>query len=182
MEQERYDFVNMLRPCPVGSLKGRAKVFCIGGDNYHSFAVTSKGECITWGQCDTHVFGHRPRQVSSGQFIPQRLGEAVHLDCHYARAPHFANAVFVVPGCDQCLVVTRDGKDYSWGYCIQRRTEQGATEDRGSYPYRPFSDQGQENCVGGLPWPLQRLGRGGGCNDDWHQPREVVWVRMTEEA
>ena len=47
MEQERYDFVNMLRPCPLECLNGRAKVNCIGGGNYRSVAVTGKGECIT---------------------------------------------------------------------------------------------------------------------------------------
>ena len=70
IEQEREDFINMLRPYPMESLKGRAKVIYIGRGNYHSFTITGKGECITWGQCDNHVSGYKPRYFASGEFVP----------------------------------------------------------------------------------------------------------------
>ena len=98
------------------------------------------------------------------------------------RVPHFANAVFVVAGFDQCLVVTRDKMEYTPGYSIKRGSRQGSTEDRGSYPHQPFFNQGQENCVGRLLRPLQRLGLGGGCNDEWHPLRDVARVHIMEEA
>ena len=98
------------------------------------------------------------------------------------RVPHSANAVFVVAGCDQCLVVTEDTKESSWAYSIQRRTGEGATDDRGSYPYRLFFDHGQENCGSGLLRPLECLGRGGACNDDWYVTRDVALVHITEHT
>ena len=69
IEQEREDSVNIFQPCPVENLKGRAKVVCIGGGNYHSFAVTDKGGCIKLGQYDTHVSGHKVRQYASGELV-----------------------------------------------------------------------------------------------------------------
>ena len=70
IEQEKEDFINMLQPYPMESLRGCAKVIYIGRGNYHSFTITGKGECITWGQCDNHVSGYKPRYFASGGFVP----------------------------------------------------------------------------------------------------------------
>ena len=75
MEREGEDFVNILRPSPVKSLRGYGKVVCIGGGNHHSFAVTDEGNCLTWGRCDANSLGIKLADISPDNLIYDARGK-----------------------------------------------------------------------------------------------------------
>jgi regulator of chromosome condensation len=128
MEREGEDFSNILRPTPVKSLRGYGKVVRIGGGNHHSFAVTDKGECLTWGRCDAKSLGINIANTPLDKLIYDARGKARILTVP-TQVPNSNSAVFAAAGSDQCLGVTREGKAYSWVYTINGETGQGAAVD-----------------------------------------------------
>ncbi len=99
----------MLPPYPVESLEGRAKVICIGGRNYHSFAVADKGGCIAWGQCDFTSLATNLADMPPENFFFDARGKSRILTAT-TRMPYSANAVFFITGSDQTLLVTKHAR------------------------------------------------------------------------
>ncbi|KAL1967207.1 hypothetical protein VTN77DRAFT_3498 [Rasamsonia byssochlamydoides] len=118
----------IVTPQKVPSLAGK-KMKMLQGGNHHSIGVTQTGECLVWGRMDGAQMGidinqlplDDPRKVISERGWPRILLEPTALaiaDCVYATA-----------GSDHNILVTRDGKAYSWGFNESYQCGQGSEDE-----------------------------------------------------
>lgn len=117
----------VLRPTVVESLKGHGKVTSIDGGNFHSVAVTDKGECLVWGRVDNHVLGIRPDSLPAEDIIPDVMGKPRIL-LAATQVPDL-DAAHAAAGIEHSIFVTKDGKAYSCGFGDSYRTGQGDDAD-----------------------------------------------------
>lgn len=120
----------VLRPTKVASLADKNIVHLSGG-SHHSLAITASGEILGFGRCDGAQLG-----ITAFDSLPK---ESVHRDekgvARIVAVPTklpgvgHGGAVFCDSGPDQNLVVTKDGKAYSWGFSVNYQTGQGTTDD-----------------------------------------------------
>ena len=121
------DNAAVVKPTIVESLKDYGNVTRIDGGNFHSVAVTDKGECLVWGRVDNHVLGVQPDTIPTDYAIldqqgrPRVVTDAIPipgLDAAYAAA-----------GIEHSLFVTKEGKVFSCGFSDSYRTGQGIDDD-----------------------------------------------------
>nr|POF13114.1 protein pim1 [Quercus suber] len=131
MENAGQDDAVILKPQVIKSLQGK-QIISIKGGGHHSLAATADGDCLAWGRIDGNQIGisradinkldddsivrddkNDPRIVT----IPQKV-TAVQ-----------GNATFVTTNSDHNIVVTTEGKAYSWGFSANYQTGQGTDDD-----------------------------------------------------
>lgn len=125
------DFANILRPERIHGLGGEeGRVTSISGGNHHSIALTDGGACLTWGRVDTKALG-----LDIGT-LPE---DGIVRDAHdkprilmvATQIPGIDAAQAAAAGSDHCVVVSQEGKAYSWGFGVSGQLGVGGTEDVG---------------------------------------------------
>jgi regulator of chromosome condensation len=113
-------------PTLVESLKGYDIKQIVGG-GHHSLSVTESGQVLVWGRIDN---------AQSGMEISKLNKDDLFFDEH--GKPRFLvkptvipdiNGEYVSVATDTCIVVTKEGKAYSWGFSANYQTGQGTTDD-----------------------------------------------------
>ena len=118
----------VVAPRKVPSLAGR-NLKIIQGGNHHSIGVTQAGECLVWGRMDGAQMGldlstlplDDPQIVVSERGKPRILLEPTVLpipECSYVAA-----------GSDHNILITSEGKAYSWGFNANYQCGQGPDGD-----------------------------------------------------
>ncbi|KAI7974898.1 hypothetical protein EIK77_001102 [Talaromyces pinophilus] len=115
-------------PQKVPSLVGR-NMKMIQGGTHHSIGVTQAGECLVWGRMDGAQMGidlktlplDDPHLIVSERGKPRILLEPTALP--------ISGCSFVAAGSDHNILVTSDGKAYSWGFNANYQCGQGKVED-----------------------------------------------------
>jgi regulator of chromosome condensation len=118
----------ILPPRKVPSLKGKNMKMLDGG-SHHSIGVTQDGECLVWGRMDASQMGidpstlplDDPEKVTLVDGKPRILLEPTALP--------IPKCVYAASGSDHNLVVTAEGKAYSWGFNPLNQCGQGTDED-----------------------------------------------------
>lgn len=119
----------IISPQKVTALSGRG-VRIIRGGAHHSIAITQDGECLVWGRMDGSQMGvgsvNLPLNDSKVVAMDERGKPRILLQptllplpkCHYAAA-----------GSDHNIVVTTDGKAFSWGFNVNYQCGIGTEDD-----------------------------------------------------
>lgn len=116
-------------PQKVKSLIGRDMRMLQGG-MHHSVGVTHRGECLVWGRMDGAQMGidltsspllDDPRQVVEERGKPRILLEPTALS--------IPDCSFVAAGSDHNILITSEGKAYSWGFNVNFQCGQGSNDD-----------------------------------------------------
>jgi regulator of chromosome condensation len=118
----------IITPQKVTALIGK-NMKMIQGGIHHSIGVTEGGECFVWGRMDAAQMGlditkirlDDPSLVMVENGRPRILLQPTCLPlvgCTYAAA-----------GSDHNIVITSDGKAYSWGFNANYQCGQGSSED-----------------------------------------------------
>lgn len=118
----------VIAPQKVQSLVGR-NMKMIQGGTHHSICVTQTGECLVWGRMDGAQMGidlnalplDDPQIVVSERGKPRILLEPTALP--------ISGCSFVAAGSDHNILVTSDGKAYSWGFNAIHQCGQGRDDD-----------------------------------------------------
>lgn len=121
----------ILKPEVIEAFKGK-DIVSIKGASHHSIAATSTGECMVWGRIDGAQMG-----MSKEDILALPADDVVKDDKDRARIlkiPHKVPAikgdvVCVTASSDHNLVVTKDGKAWSWGFSANYQTGLGTTDD-----------------------------------------------------
>lgn len=121
------DFANILHPTRVPSLAGHGAITHIEGGNHHSIALTSTGECLTWGRLNTYALGLAPQTIPANDMDLDERGQPGILKV--ATQIPGIHAVHVAAGSDHCIAIARDGRAHSWGFNIRGQAGQGAGDD-----------------------------------------------------
>lgn len=113
-------------PTVVENLKGFA-VKQIDGGGHHSIAVTESGQVLTWGRIDLSQGGMEVSKYDKNSIQFDDYGKARYLT-KPAVIPGI-NGDVVSAGTDSCLVITKEGKAYSWGFSSNYQAGQGDLDD-----------------------------------------------------
>jgi regulator of chromosome condensation len=129
-------------PTVVENLKGFS-VKQIDGGGHHSIAVTESGQVLTWGRIDLSQGGMesskydkdsveidqlgKPRYLKKPAVLPSKL--LLSQQRAYLTTPTDLDGEMVSAGTDSCLVITKKGQAYSWGFSDNYQTGQGDLDD-----------------------------------------------------
>ena len=123
------DFANILRPQSIPGLGVEGRVTSISGGNHHSVAVTERGACLTWGRVDTKALGLDIENLPE-ESIVRDAHDKPRILTVASQVPDL-DAVHAAAGSDHCVVVSREGKAYSWGFGVSGQLGLGGTDDVG---------------------------------------------------
>jgi regulator of chromosome condensation len=131
MDNAGQDEAAIMRPQVIEALKGK-KVISIKGGGHHSLAATEDGTCLAWGRIDGHQIGISDEDVAK---LPE--DDLIKDDAGVARivaVPTKVTAIkgevaYVTAASDHNIVVTKDGKAWSWGFSSNYQTGQGTDDD-----------------------------------------------------
>ncbi|KAK4619338.1 hypothetical protein CLAFUW4_11646 [Fulvia fulva] len=131
MDNAGQDDAVIINPKVVTALNGK-NITSIKGGGHHSLAATASGECLIWGRIDGSQTGiaeediaklpaesvikdeqGRPRILAAPQKVSAIQGEVTH----------------VTTSSDHNIVLTKDGKAWSWGFSANYQTGLGTDED-----------------------------------------------------
>jgi regulator of chromosome condensation len=123
------DVNTVISPQPVPALEGMNMVYFSGG-SHHSLGITDSGETYTWGRIDGSALGHAPSEypldkpdmVVTEHGKPRILLKPMVL-------PEIKGAVQSSSGPENNIVLTKDGKAYSWGFNPTFQCGQGTDDD-----------------------------------------------------
>ena len=121
------DFLNVVHPTPVKSLRSHGKAISVSGGNHHSIVVTDQGACLTWGRLDAFALGLDVQTLPQEDLVRDDRGQPRILK-KATRIPGL-DAVIADAGIDHSLAVSRDGKAYGWGFSSTYQTGQGIDDD-----------------------------------------------------
>ncbi|KAI9751717.1 MAG: ornithine carbamoyltransferase [Chaenotheca gracillima] len=112
-------------PVIVPSL-ARFDITEIQGGNHHSVACTKTGELLVWGRCDDSQLGILLEELSQKDLIfDDRQNPRILMNPATIPGIH---ATSVAAGIDNCIVVDKLGKVYSWGFSASYRTGLGTLD------------------------------------------------------
>ncbi|EME41901.1 hypothetical protein DOTSEDRAFT_74077 [Dothistroma septosporum NZE10] len=131
MDNAGQDDAVIINPKVVSALTGK-NIISIKGGGHHSLAATESGECLIWGRIDGSQTGiaeediaklpadavikdeqGRPRILAAPQMVSAIKGEVAH----------------VTTSSDHNIVITKDGKAWSWGFSANYQTGLGTDDD-----------------------------------------------------
>ncbi|KAK1822434.1 hypothetical protein LTR12_003193 [Friedmanniomyces endolithicus] len=121
----------VLKPQVIEALKGK-DITSIEGGGHHSLCSTSDGDCLIWGRVDGHQSGIETDDIAN------MSDDAVMKDAKGApriiRLPQKVTAIKgvvtkVAANSDHNVVITKEGKAWSWGFSANYQTGQAETED-----------------------------------------------------
>ncbi len=118
----------VIPPRKVLSLVGKHMKMVAGG-LHHSVSVTRDGECLVWGRIDGAQMGldikklplDDPKKVLFDYGRPRILLQPTSVD--------LVGCVYAAAGSDHNIVITSDGKAYSWGFNANHQCGQGGIGD-----------------------------------------------------
>ncbi|EEA27878.1 hypothetical protein TMatcc_003825 [Talaromyces marneffei ATCC 18224] len=118
----------VIAPQKVQSLAGK-NMKIIRGGTHHSIGVNQAGECLVWGRMDGAQMGidlstipvDNPQIVVSERGKPRILLEPTALP--------ISSCSFVAAGSDHNILITSEGRAYSWGFNTNYQCGQGADGD-----------------------------------------------------
>ena len=90
----------------------------VTGGNHHSIALTISGDSVVWGRLDGYQTDIEVKSLplhDETQVMKSDSGRPCVL-IQPTRVPNVPLSRYVAAGSDHSLVVTRDGKVYSWGF------------------------------------------------------------------
>lgn len=131
MDNAGQDDAVILKPQVVDSLKDKT-VVSIKGGGHHSICATSDGECLVWGRLDGDQCGLSKEYING---LPE---DVVIKDEHNkpriltvpTKVPTIEGKAARVTTCsDHNIVVTQEGKAYSWGFSANYQTGLGTMDD-----------------------------------------------------
>ena len=117
----------ILKPAVIASLKGK-DVVALAGGAHHSLAVTADGQCLVWGRIDGCQSGLDIADLPDDDIIRDETGTPRILMVP-TPIPGLGKVVHAAAGTDTSVVVTDEGKAWSWGFSANYQTGQGTTED-----------------------------------------------------
>lgn len=120
------DEAAILHPVTIAALRDK-KITCMAGGSHHSVAVTEGGECYVWGRLDGFQCGLKLDSLPQDNVIVDSRGHPRIL-IRPTQIPGI-DAAYAAAGSDHCIVVTKDGKAYSWGFSAGYQTGLGTTDD-----------------------------------------------------
>ncbi|RDW71823.1 hypothetical protein BP5796_07857 [Coleophoma crateriformis] len=97
------------------------------GGSHHTIACTETGEVLIWGRIDNAQGG-----MDVDDFPKDKLYFDENEKPRYLIKPHTLpdlKASTVSAGTDHCIIITTDGKAYSWGFSGNYQTGQGTIDD-----------------------------------------------------
>lgn len=122
---------SVLTPRIVSSLEGKG-VTSIEGGSHHNIAITQEGVVLVWGRCDGSQTGipldqleaidDKTKVLKTENGKPKILVEPTPI-------PGLTNIVSGACGPEHTIVISKDGKAYSWGFSANYQTGQGTDED-----------------------------------------------------
>jgi len=118
---------NVLKPQMIESLVDKNVVEIAGGE-HHSLACTESGVLLTWGRVDGHQVGQPTASFNEDNTVWDEKGNPRVL-VEPTPMPGISDVVKVAAGTDHSLVVTKDGKVYTWGFSANYQTGLGTFED-----------------------------------------------------
>lgn len=124
------DNASVLTPRIISSLEGK-EVVAVEGGSHHNIAITRNGEVLVWGRCDGSQTGIPADQLNSIDDTNRVLksnGKAKIL-LEPTPIPGLINIVSGTCGPDHTIVISKDGKAYSWGFSANYQTGQGTDDD-----------------------------------------------------
>jgi regulator of chromosome condensation len=115
-------------PQKVKSLTGH-KMKMIQDGRHHSIGITQSGECLVWGRMDGAQMGLNisalpvddPKKVISERGRPQILLQPTALP--------ILGCICAAAGSDHNILVTSEGRAYSWGFNATYQCGQGPSTD-----------------------------------------------------
>lgn len=107
----------------------RRKMKMIQGGSHHSIGITQAGECLVWGRIDGGQMGldtsalltNNPDEVISERGKPRILIQPTALP--------ISGSAFAAAGSDHNILITSEGKAYSWGFNTNYQCGQGPDMD-----------------------------------------------------
>ena len=122
---------------------GKYAVKQIEGGAHHTISVTESGQVLIWGRIDNAQGGmeiskfnkddlffdehDKPRFLIKPVVIPGKFFDIQSLDLSNKNTG--IKGEYISAGADSCLVVTKEGQAYSWGFSANYQTGQGTTDD-----------------------------------------------------
>ena len=121
----------ILKPQIVEALKGK-KVISIQGGGHHSLCATAEGDCLIWGRMDSAQVGIAASETS--QMSDDLIIKDEHNKPRILKVPTKVTAIkgavsHVASSSDHSVVVTKEGKAWSWGFSANYQTGLGTTDD-----------------------------------------------------
>ncbi|EMC93053.1 hypothetical protein BAUCODRAFT_76837 [Baudoinia panamericana UAMH 10762] len=121
----------VLKPRIIEALQGK-KVISIKGGGHHSLCATEDGDCLIWGRIDGGQIGisedtikampeDKVKSDESGR--PRILLVPTKVSAIEGAVSH------VTTSSDHNIVITKEGRAWSWGFSANYQTGQGTTED-----------------------------------------------------
>lgn len=131
MDNAGQDDAVILKPQVVEGLKGK-NVISIKGGGHHSICATEDGDCLVWGRLDGNQCGLSKDYINSlpeDATIKDERNQPRILTVP-TKVPTIEGKAAVVTTCsDHNLVITEEGKAYSWGFSANYQTGQGTIDD-----------------------------------------------------
>lgn len=131
MDNAGQDDAVIVNPKVVTALRGK-NITSIKGGGHHSLAATEDGSCLIWGRIDGSQTGIAQSEIES---LP---ASAVVKDDHgrprILAQPHKVSAIngaveHVTSASDHNIIITKEGKAWSWGFSANYQTGQGTDDD-----------------------------------------------------
>lgn len=131
MENAGKDDATIMNPRVIEALRGKT-VVSIDGGSHHSIAATKDGDCLVWGRMDGSQMG-----ISEGDFAKLPANATIKDGKGKSRILAIPQKVKAIKGHVTCvaassdhnIVVTKEGKAWSWGFSANYQTGQGTTDD-----------------------------------------------------
>ncbi|KAK3073615.1 hypothetical protein LTR53_004625 [Teratosphaeriaceae sp. CCFEE 6253] len=121
----------VLKPQVIEALKGKT-ITSIKGGAQHSICATSDGDCLAWGRAGCYQMG------LASSFIANLGPEIMEYNEHgrpaMIKIPQKVTAIEgavtqVATNSDHAIVVTKEGKAWSWGFSANYQTGQGFMDE-----------------------------------------------------
>ncbi|KAL4746976.1 hypothetical protein BDW72DRAFT_209944 [Aspergillus terricola var. indicus] len=112
-------------PTKVQALK---QVRSVSGGKDHSLAITTDGQCLSWGRIDNKALGVDISAVPASNIIRDEHDRPRILKVPTAIG-NIQDAIGLGIGTDHSFVITKDGHAYSWGFNAMRQTGQPGDDD-----------------------------------------------------
>lgn len=131
MDNAGQDDAVIVKPQIVSVLKDK-KITSIKGGGHHSLAATEDGDCLAWGRIDGHQIGISDEEVAN---LPDdALIRDEHGRARILAVPQKVNAIegfvtHVTSSSDHNIVITKEGKAWSWGFSANYQTGLGTDDD-----------------------------------------------------
>ncbi|KAI9785558.1 MAG: hypothetical protein M1839_009299 [Geoglossum umbratile] len=116
-------------PTPRRVLSLGNKMRMVVGGSHHSIGITHNGECLVWGRIDGGQMGLEIAKLpvdDPKKVIVERGKARILLEPISIPIP---NCVYAAAGPDHNIVITSEGKAYSWGFNATFQCGQGTDDD-----------------------------------------------------